>query len=92
MAETTSVADMREHLVSKAATDAEFRARLLSDPNTAVKDELGLAVPDGFTIAVHEEASDAAHLVLPPSAELVEEELQQAAGGITNSLSFWDNL
>ena len=82
MAEITTVGELRERVVSRASTDTEFRALLLSDPNTAIKGELGLTVPDGFTIVVHEEAADTGHLVLPPPAELNEADLEQAAGGL----------
>ena len=81
MAEVTSAGEMRDHLVSKASTDAQFRAQLLSDPDTAIKEELGVKIPAGFTVRVHEDAADTGHLVLPPSAELGAEELQHAAAG-----------
>ena len=74
-----SAAEMRDQLVSKASTDAQFRARLLSDPDTAIKEELGVTIPAGFTVKVHENAADMGHLVIPAPAELSEEELQLAA-------------
>ena len=86
--ETTTVSEMRERLLAKATGDETFRARLLSDPKAAVQDELGLAIPAGFTIKVHEEAVDTSHLVLPPLARLDEAELALAAGGA----SIWDGL
>ena len=79
--ETMTVGAMRERLIEKATADETFRARLLADPKNAVQDELGVQVPDGFTIEVHEEAADTSHLVLPPSTQLDEAELNQAAGG-----------
>ena len=79
--ETMAVGEMRERLIEKAIADETFRARLLADPKNAVQDELGVQVPDGFTIEVHEEAADTSHLVLPPSTQLDEAELNQAAGG-----------
>ena len=86
--ETTTVSEMRERLLAKATGDETFRARLLADPKAAVQDELGLAIPAGFTIKVHEEAADTSHLVLPPLASLDEAELALAAGGA----SIWDGL
>ena len=79
--ETMTVGAMRERLIEKAAEDETFRARLLADPQEAVHEELGVKVPDGFTIQVHEEAADTSHLVLPPSSQLDEAALEQAAGG-----------
>ena len=79
--ETMTVGAMRERLIEKALEDETFRARLLADPQDAVQDELGVKIPDGFTIEVHEEAADTGHLVLPPSSQLDEAALEQAAGG-----------
>ena len=79
---------MRERLLAKADADETFRTRLLADPKAAVQDELGLTIPAGFTIKVHEEAADTNHLVLPPLAGLDEADLEQAAGGA----SIWDGL
>ena len=70
--ETPTPGEMRERLIAKADADEAFRARLLSDPKAAVNEELGLAIPPGFTIEVHEDAADTSHLVLPPSAALGE--------------------
>ena len=86
--ETTTVSEMRERLLAKATGDETFRARLLSDPKAAVQDELGLAIPAGFTIKVHEDATDTSHLVLPPLAGLDEAELALAAGGA----DIWDGV
>ena len=86
--ETITISGMRERLLEKAAEDEAFRARLLADPKAAVSDELGVEIPDGFTIEVHEEAADTSHLVLPPSAALGDAELERVAGGEVN----WDNV
>ena len=59
--------------------DADFRERLLDDPNAAVGEELGVAIPDTLTIHAHEEDAGDAHLVLPPTSKLSPEELQTAA-------------
>lgn len=79
--ETQTADELREHLIDKATTDEAFRAQLIADPKAAIKEELGLALPPGFNVKVHEEAPDTSHVVLPPSAALGEEELEQAAGG-----------
>ena len=67
---TATVHELRERLLDKATTDDGFRAKLIADPKVAIKDELGLALPDGFTVRVHEDAPDTGHLVLPPPAAL----------------------
>ena len=81
--ETVTAGELRARLVEKAAADEGFRARLLADPKAVVEDELGLSIPAGFTIKVHEERADTGHLVLPPAAYLTEDDLEQAAGGLT---------
>ena len=82
-AETVTAGELRARLVEKAEADEAFRARLLADPKAVVEDELGLAMPPGFTIKVHEERADTSHLVLPPAAYLTDNDLEQAAGGLT---------
>ena len=94
--ETPTPGELRERLIAKAGADEAFRARLLSDPKAAVNEELGLAIPPGFTIEVHEDAVDTSHLVLPPSAALGEADLQQVAGGRSSgndeAITFWDDF
>lgn len=81
-----SVKDVREKLVGKAAADAGFRAQLLSDPKEAIQHELGVTIPQSISIEVHEESNTTAHLVLPPSSRLSDQDMQAVAGGIT-----WDD-
>ena len=79
--------------MGKSLTDPGFCQRLLDDPVTALRDDMGIALPDGFKIHVHEDNSvDAAHIVLPPSAELTGEEMSQVAGaGCDGSTDYtWD--
>ena len=76
-----TAAEMHSRLVARAVEDGAFRAHLLSDPKRAVEKELDIAIPEGFTVKVHEESATTAHLVLPPPARLSEDELAAAAGG-----------
>ncbi len=80
--EARSMTELREHLIEKAANDEAFRARLLADPNAAIEEELGLTVPAGLTIKIHEDLADTSHLVLPPVARLAEADMKRAAGGV----------
>ena len=75
--------EMRAKIVGKAAEDAEFRARLLSDPKGAIEQELGVTIPASMAIEVHEEDGATAHLILPPDGRLNEGDLQAVAGGAT---------
>ena len=73
--------EMEKTVIGKANEDADFRARLLSNPKDAIQQAVGVTVPEGFTIKVHEEDSMTAHLVLPPTNKLSSAELSAVAGG-----------
>ena len=73
--------EMRMKVVGKAAEDAEFRAKLMSDPKAAIGQELGVTVPASMSIRVHQDDGATAHLVLPPSSRLNENDLRAVAGG-----------
>ena len=73
--------DLKARILSRADDDGDFRARLVADPKAAVADEIGMTVPEGFDVVVHEDSATTAHLVLPPSPELTEADLAMAAGG-----------
>ena len=73
--------EMRMKIVGRATEDADFRARLLSDPKGAIGQELGVTIPESLSIGVHEESGTTAHLVLPPDSKLSDGDLQAVAGG-----------
>ena len=80
--ENAKAGERRRHIVEKAVEDEAFRARLLADPKAAIEEELGLTLPPGFAVEVHEEGADTAHLVLPPPrGALSDEQLTRVAGG-----------
>ena len=82
--------EMRMKIVGKATEDADFRARLLSDPKEAIGQELGVSIPASMSVEVHEDDGATAHLVLPPDSRLSEVDLQMAAGGGNQaSLDYW---
>ena len=74
--------EVRARILSRAGEDGDFRARLVADPSAAVADETGMIIPDGFELVVHEDSATTAHLVLPPSPELTEADLESLAGAI----------
>jgi len=80
-AEFASAKDFQDYIQNKAATDEGFRARLLSEPRAVIEEELDLSIPDDFHLHVHEDTATTAHLVIPPSAAIAEEDLQAVAGG-----------
>ena len=71
-----------DKLVVKAEEDPDFRARLLANPSSALKEAFDISVPDDFKVVVHEDDARTAHLVLPESVELTDAQLVQAAGGL----------
>ncbi len=77
-----TVKELREKIVGKAAEDADFRARLLSDPKGAIEQELGVTIPASMSVEVHEEGGATTHLVLPPDSKLGEDELRTVYGGL----------
>ena len=78
---------MRARVVEMAAADDGFRAQLMADPKAALQDAIGVSIPDGIRVEVHEEGSNVAHLVIPPSAGLSEGELEQVQGGLFGDLA-----
>ena len=72
---------MTEKLIAKAQEDTDFRARLLADPSSALKEEFDIEVPEDFNVLVHEDNARTAHLVLPTSPQLTDVQLEKAAGG-----------
>ena len=78
--------ELREHVLTKAAEDAAFRAQLIVDPKGTVEHECGLKFPDGYRLEVHEESATTTHMILPPASRLAERELQVVAGGAGGSM------
>jgi hypothetical protein len=74
-------------LLSRSATDFEFRGRLLSDPRAAIREFTGRDVPESFEVDFVENRGTAT-IVLPdvvdPAAELSETELETVAGGTSD--------
>ena len=87
-----STNQIREQILDKATIDPEFRIRFKADPASALESDFGLSVPDGFNITVLEDDAHNAHIVLPPSATLSENELSAVSGGDTSDSHYiWDN-
>jgi len=75
---------MTTRAIARAWTDADYKARLIHDPHTALA-EAGVEVPAGITVKVVENTADTQHLVLPVApgnaGELSIDELEKVAGG-----------
>ena len=76
-----TAAELEKTILAKAEDDTEFRAQLLRDPRGAIESATGVAIPEGFSINVHEENSTDFHLVLPASSRLSEQDLGQLSAG-----------
>ena len=77
-------------LFSACWKDEALKARFLADPK-AVLAEHGIAVPDGMSVKVVENADDCVHITLPAAppegSDVSDAELTNAAGGGTNATS-----
>ena len=83
--------ELKARILSRAGEDGDFRARLIADPKATISSEVGATIPEGFNVEVHEDSATTAHLVLSPSPELTEAELESVAGGgIGYGGAWWD--
>lgn len=52
-------------VIQKAWEDPSFKQSLLSDPKAALKEALGITIPDSITLKAVEEGSQEFYLVIP---------------------------
>ena len=83
--------ELRAELIDKATDDDAFRARLVADPKSAIKEALGLEIPESMSVTVHEDTSTTVHLVLPPPGKLNDADLEALAAGHTLRTSLYDS-
>lgn len=89
--------ELLQEVVALAATDMEFRARLLADPAPAIEERFGVKLPGSFRIGFVERPAHLDRLVLlpdpvRPGGELDEDDLDMVAGGTegcTNNTTTW---
>lgn len=62
-----SEAILRDQVIQKAWEDPGFKQRLLTDPKSVLREELGIHLPDHITLKTVEEGSNEFYLVIPPS-------------------------
>ncbi|MGA2079435.1 MAG: NHLP leader peptide family RiPP precursor [Holophaga sp.] len=56
-----------EFIIRRAIEDPAFRRSLLASPRKAIEAALGLPLPKGVKVRIHEDTPDKVHLVLPPT-------------------------
>ena len=61
-------------IIRRAWRDIEFKQQLLANPRAVLERELGVALPSGVQIYVHEQTPTEVHLILPPPPEQDEAE------------------
>ena len=82
--------EFKAALLAKATSDDAFRTRLVADPRATFEQEFDIAVPEGFSLHVHEETASSAHLVLPPAdTGLDPSEMRAVAGGFHTPGDIW---
>ena len=74
-------AGVREFIRGKAAEDEGFRKALVADALGTVESEIGVKMPSGLKLVVHEESNEELHLVLPAPLELTPQQMQAVSGG-----------
>lgn len=72
----TTEQQLREQIIEKAWTDADFKQQLLADPKAAIQSAFGIEIPANYTLQVLEETADSYYLVLPqnPAANASEDD------------------
>ncbi|MCE2437406.1 MAG: NHLP leader peptide family RiPP precursor [Pseudomonadales bacterium] len=76
-----SLNELRNEIIERATTDAEFRQRLVADPRSLLGTEFGVQLPDEFELRIHEDTFELANVVLPPMGRLGDDELEAVVGG-----------
>jgi hypothetical protein len=77
--------DLLREVLERAATDRDFRVRLLADPAAAIRMAFGVILPHNYRIKFIERPRELDALIVLPAVggkgELDEEDLELVAGG-----------
>jgi peroxiredoxin len=63
--------ELKQKVIRKAWEDEKFKAKLLSDPKTAIKEAFNIEVPAHFKIQAMEETDNQFYVVIPKEPSLV---------------------
>ena len=58
-----------QSLITRAWEDPAFKQQLLDDPRGCIERELGVQLPPGIQIFIHEQTPTTLHLILPMKPE-----------------------
>ena len=83
--ELESQGDFYNEITKRALTDDTFAARVFADPKTAIRDDLGIDIPDFISVEVHQHSLDRVHVVLPPTEDLTEEQMEEILAGCSEN-------
>lgn len=75
--------DLSTRVSERVAADPAFRAYLITDPRAAISSVLGVVIPEGVEITVHESTPTHVHLALPPYEPASDDDLGAISGGST---------
>lgn len=82
-ADQREVVKKMQQLVARAMKDEAWRQALLTNPNPLIEEVVGIRVPRGVTVVVHEDTATTINVVLPPrqlpAVEVSDEEIREAA-------------
>lgn len=84
---------LEQQMIERAWQNESLRREMLSNPREVIARELGITIPPGVNIEVHEESANTLHFVLPAkpdsvSDDLSDEELQMVAAGSNSCPDF----
>lgn len=68
-------------VAERVAADPAFRAFLITDPRAAISSVLGVEIPEGVDITVHESTPTHVHLAIPPYVPAPDGDLGAISGG-----------
>lgn len=73
--------DLSIRVAERAASDPAFRAYVITDPRAAISSVLGVDIPEGVDITVHESTPTHVHVALPAYLPAADGDLGSISGG-----------
>ncbi|NOU65528.1 NHLP leader peptide family natural product precursor [Paenibacillus sp. LMG 31461] len=82
-----SMDTLKVNIIKKAWEDADFKARLLADPRSALEQDFGHSIPEGIELHVMAVTPTKYALIIPPKPE----ELDELTGtGVQPQMLSWN--